>query len=78
MTRKSSRGHGGVASRSELEKAYVDMVELRDRIQSAIENGMTSAEVVAMQPSEGLDSAWPELPLPKDVVVAWIYEELSQ
>lgn len=75
---KIVQGHGGVSNRAELEKAHADMVLLRDRIQSHISAGKSLQEVIAAAPSKGLDAGWPPMPLPRDTVITWIYEELSK
>ncbi len=74
---KILQGHGGVSNRAELGRARDNLVTIRDRIAALIEDGRTLEEVVAQKPTAGYDADWPPRPLPADLIVEWLYAELS-
>lgn len=74
---KILQGHGGVSNRAELGRARDNLVTIRDRIATLIKDGKTVGEVVAAKPTAGYDSDWPPRPLSPDVIVEWLYAELS-
>ena len=74
---KILQGHGGLSNRAELGRARDNLVTVRDRIAALIADGKTLKEVVAAKPTAGYDGDWPPRPLSADVIVEWLYAELS-
>jgi len=55
-------GHGGLASRADLEVFRAMLVTSRDRIQKLVEEGKTEQEVIATAPLTDLDATWANNP----------------
>jgi glyoxylase-like metal-dependent hydrolase (beta-lactamase superfamily II) len=55
-------GHGGLASRADLEVFRTMLVASRDRIQKLVEEGKAEQEVIAMAPLADLDATWANNP----------------
>lgn len=71
------QGHGGVATRDDLQKARDGLVTIRDRIAELIAQGASVDEVIAANPTAGPGDHWPQRPAPREQIVAWFYAELA-
>lgn len=70
-------GHGGLASRAELEQYYEMLVTARDLIKEHVDAGKTREEVIAAKPTEGLDGVWGGGFLPPDMWVGIVYDGMT-
>ncbi len=69
-------GHGVVSSRDDVIKFRNMAIEVRDRVQSLIDEGRSLEEIVAAKPTADLDEEWGFDP--PDLLLPVLYAELTQ
>jgi glyoxylase-like metal-dependent hydrolase (beta-lactamase superfamily II) len=71
-------GHGGISKGSDL-KEYRDMIiTLCDRVQTAINEGKTLDEIIAMKPTADLDKKWSNPVMIPSAAIKFVYVSLTK
>ena len=70
-------GHGPLTDRSGLEAYGAMLVEIRDRVQAMIDQGMDRAQVVAAKPTAQWDEALGGAFIKPDNLVIFVYNSLT-
>jgi len=70
-------GHGPLANRDDLQKFHGMLVDVRDRIEKAIQGGVTMAAYIASKPLADLEAQWGKGFLTTEQVITLMWMNLS-